>query len=233
MGPWSGFTHFKCGYSQSALPTMSPERLALTRVLALALASFGCSKSGVEWAKRRRRGARSTAARHRRPVADGRDACALRASFGAFSGVEGRRTKGATVVDGASGAGGEGDRCRRAARRHSRPRQRPLRRHGPRDPYKTFVHRFFPNARVVADKFHVLRLLIPHINRRRKLITGDRRSAVIRRLLLRSRFALDHGSRFAVDTWLASYPICTRCTRPRRRCTGCIESADATEPPSC
>ena len=28
------------------------------------------------------------------------------------------------------------------------------------DPYKTFAHRFFPNARVVADKFHVLRLLV-------------------------------------------------------------------------
>jgi len=74
------------------------------------------------------------------------------------------------------------------------------------DPYKTFAHRFFPNARVVADKFHVLRLLVPHINRRRKLVTGDRSSALIRRLLLRSRFALDHASRFAVDTWLEQHP---------------------------
>jgi transposase len=74
------------------------------------------------------------------------------------------------------------------------------------DPYKSFAQRFFPNARVVADKFHVLRLLTPHINRRRKLITGDRRSALIRRLLLRSRFALDHASRWAVDKWLEAYP---------------------------
>ncbi len=74
------------------------------------------------------------------------------------------------------------------------------------DPYKTFVHRFFPNARIVADKFHVLRLLVPHINRRRKLITGDRRSAAIRRLLLRSRFRLDPASRWAVDRWLADFP---------------------------
>jgi transposase len=73
------------------------------------------------------------------------------------------------------------------------------------DPYKAFAHRFFPNARVVADKFHVLRLLVPHINRRRKLVTGDR-SALIRRLLIRSRFALDHASRFAVDTWLEQHP---------------------------
>ena len=74
------------------------------------------------------------------------------------------------------------------------------------NPYKSFAHRFFPNARVVADKFHVLRLLVPHINRRRKLVTGDRRSAAIRRFLLRSRFSLDHASRFAVDTWLEQHP---------------------------
>jgi len=74
------------------------------------------------------------------------------------------------------------------------------------DPYKTFALRFFPNARVVADKFHVLRLLTPHINRRRRLITGDRRSAIIRRLLLRSRWRLDHASRWALDRWLDGFP---------------------------
>lgn len=74
------------------------------------------------------------------------------------------------------------------------------------DPFKTFARGFFPNAQVVADKFHVLRLLIPHINRRRKLVTGDRRSAAIRRLLLRSRFALDHVGRWAVDRWLELHP---------------------------
>ena len=74
------------------------------------------------------------------------------------------------------------------------------------DPYKSFALRFFPNAQVVADKFHVLRLLTPHINRRRKLVTGDRRSALIRRLLLRSRFTLDHASRWGVDRWLEHQP---------------------------
>jgi len=74
------------------------------------------------------------------------------------------------------------------------------------DPFRNFAQRFFPNARLVADKFLVLRLLTPHINRRRRLITGDRRSAVIRRLLLRSRFRLDHTSRWALDQWLDGYP---------------------------
>jgi transposase len=73
------------------------------------------------------------------------------------------------------------------------------------DPYKSFAQRFFPNARLVADKFHVLRLLSPHINRRRRLIEGDRRSAAIRRLLLRSRFRLEVAERFALDQWLASH----------------------------
>ncbi len=42
--------------------------------------------------------------------------------------------------------------------------------------YRSFVRRFFPNARIVADKFHVLRLLSPAINRHRKAITGDKRT---------------------------------------------------------
>jgi len=74
------------------------------------------------------------------------------------------------------------------------------------DPYKSFAQRFFPNAKVVADKFHVLRLLSPHINRRRRLVVGDKRSAALRRLLLRSRFHLDVASRFALDRWLEGHP---------------------------
>jgi len=74
------------------------------------------------------------------------------------------------------------------------------------DPYRSFAHRFFPNAALVADKFHVLRLLSPHINRRRRMIEGDRRSAALRRLLLRSRFRLDYAERLALDQWLVSHP---------------------------
>jgi transposase len=74
------------------------------------------------------------------------------------------------------------------------------------DPYRTFAQRFFPNAQLVADKFHVLRLLSPHINRRRRLIEGDRRSAALRRLLLRSRFRLNYAERLALDQWLVAHP---------------------------
>jgi len=74
------------------------------------------------------------------------------------------------------------------------------------DPFKRFTQSFFPNAQLVADKFHVLRLLNPAINRYRKAITGDRRSLPIRRLLLRSGHRLHHAERYAVERWLELYP---------------------------
>jgi transposase len=74
------------------------------------------------------------------------------------------------------------------------------------DPFKNFARRFFPNAQLVADKFHVLRLLSPAINSYRKAITGDRRSLPIRRLLLRNGIDLMPAQRWALRTWLARYP---------------------------
>jgi transposase len=74
------------------------------------------------------------------------------------------------------------------------------------DGYKTFAKEFFPNAELVADKFHVLRLLTPHINRRRKGITGDVRSNPVRRLLLINRPRLEWFKRLALDRWLAEHP---------------------------
>ena len=74
------------------------------------------------------------------------------------------------------------------------------------DPYRSFATRFFPNARLVADKFHVLRLLSPAINRHRRLVEGDRRSAALRRLLLRSRYRLEYAERLALDQWLLKHP---------------------------
>jgi len=74
------------------------------------------------------------------------------------------------------------------------------------DPYKKFVSEFFPNAKIVADKFHVIRLLHPAINRRRKEITGDRRNLPVRRLLLRNGFKLDQQRRFLLRCWLKDHP---------------------------
>jgi transposase len=74
------------------------------------------------------------------------------------------------------------------------------------EPFRTFTKGFFPNARIIADKFHVLRLLHPAINRHRKQITGDKRTLPIRRLLLRSGHTLDWATRTALDAWLAPHP---------------------------
>jgi transposase len=74
------------------------------------------------------------------------------------------------------------------------------------DPFKSFAREYFPNAKLVADKFHVLRLLHPAINRRRKEITGDQRTNPIRKLLLRSAYRLDYFERDAISRWLESYP---------------------------
>lgn len=72
--------------------------------------------------------------------------------------------------------------------------------------YRRLVSEMFPNARIVADKFHVVRLLHPAINKRRKAITGDVRSNPIRRLLLCSGKSLDFFQRSAIWQWLEQFP---------------------------
>lgn len=70
------------------------------------------------------------------------------------------------------------------------------------DPFKKFVREFFPNAKLTADKFHVLRLANPMINKARTEITGDQRSNPVRTLLLRNRHRLKYFEKSALDQWL-------------------------------
>jgi transposase len=74
------------------------------------------------------------------------------------------------------------------------------------DSYRSFVTEFFPNAEMIADKFHVLRLLTPAINKARVQITGDKRKSPLRWLLLKPRYKLDYFERGAIDRWLIDYP---------------------------
>ncbi|MCB9085222.1 MAG: ISL3 family transposase [Bdellovibrionaceae bacterium] len=74
------------------------------------------------------------------------------------------------------------------------------------DPFKKFAKEHFPNARIVADKFHVLRILNPAINKRRTSITGDKRSNPVRKLLLRNGFKLEYFERKALWKWLDQNP---------------------------
>ena len=74
------------------------------------------------------------------------------------------------------------------------------------DPFKKFAQEHFPNADIIADKFHVLRLLTPAINRRRKDVTGDVRSNPIRKLLLRNGHRLEYFEKKALWRWLDGAP---------------------------
>src|SRR4051812_11294053 len=70
----------------------------------------------------------------------------------------------------------------------------------------SFVRGFFPGAKIIADKFHVLRLLTGDLNRRRKALAGDRRSNPIGRLLLRNGKDLEFFERAAIYKWLDDKP---------------------------
>jgi transposase len=74
------------------------------------------------------------------------------------------------------------------------------------DPFKNFVQSHFPNAKIIADKFHVLRLITPALLRKRYEITGTRADAKARRLLTCSSHKLDHWERVAIWTYLEQYP---------------------------
>lgn len=71
--------------------------------------------------------------------------------------------------------------------------------------YKSFAKKFFPNAKLVADKFHVLRLFTPHIMRAGKEIHGHRKELRTRRKLLCSRIKLDYFIRQDIDRYLKNH----------------------------
>jgi transposase len=75
------------------------------------------------------------------------------------------------------------------------------------DPFKSFAREFFPQAHIVADKFHVLRLLNPAIIKHHKELVGDRRNYLTGRLLLRNSRYLDYFTRESIWRWLEDYPV--------------------------
>lgn len=74
------------------------------------------------------------------------------------------------------------------------------------DTYRGFAYTHFPNARLVADKFHVLRIFSNILNRHRIDTTGDKRKNPVRKLLLRNRSNLRYFERNALDLWLREHP---------------------------
>lgn len=74
------------------------------------------------------------------------------------------------------------------------------------DTYRGFALAHFPNAKLVADKFHVLRIFSNILNRHRIDTMGDVRRNPVRKLLLRNRHNLKHYERNALDLWLKEHP---------------------------
>ena len=74
------------------------------------------------------------------------------------------------------------------------------------DPFKNYVKQNLPNATLVADKFHVLRLLTPSLLRRRQEISGDRADLRAKKLLLMSAHRLKYSERLAIHRFLERYP---------------------------
>jgi len=72
--------------------------------------------------------------------------------------------------------------------------------------YRSLVKKLFPNATIVGDKFHVLRLLSPAIMKAGKEIFGHRKQLNWRKLLLKSRHKLDCFTRLTLDRHLVPYP---------------------------
>jgi transposase len=71
--------------------------------------------------------------------------------------------------------------------------------------YKKFVREFFPNAQIVADKFHVLRLLTPTMMKLQSQIHGARKELGIKKLLLKNRKRLDYFLRSDIDQYLKNH----------------------------
>lgn len=74
------------------------------------------------------------------------------------------------------------------------------------DSYRNFARDFFPNARLVADKFHVLRLVTPAIHRYLKALGLPREALPLYRVLRRNPLKHSLEWRWRLRTWLADKP---------------------------
>lgn len=83
--------------------------------------------------------------------------------------------------------------------------------------YRALVRKLFPNARIVADKFHVLRLLGPALMKERRLVQGNRNDASMRRLLLRNRTRLEYFQRSDLDHFLKQHPTLNELYRAKEK----------------
>lgn len=72
--------------------------------------------------------------------------------------------------------------------------------------YLSVVRKLFPNAKIIADKFHALRLLTPALMKLRKQINGNKLDLKQRRLLLKNREDLKYSDKKQMDAFLEKHP---------------------------
>lgn len=72
--------------------------------------------------------------------------------------------------------------------------------------YRKFAMTVFSQAKIIADKFHVLRLLNPSLIRERARIHGARQELHLRRKLLMNRPKLEYFERSDLDHYLKNHP---------------------------
>jgi transposase len=88
------------------------------------------------------------------------------------------------------------------------------------DTFKNFILGNFPNAEIVVDKFHVVRLIHPAIGKYRREVTGDVRKNPIRFLLLKNRKKLEKHQKKAVARFCNENPKVGEVYRYKERISG-------------
>jgi transposase len=74
------------------------------------------------------------------------------------------------------------------------------------DSYRRFARSFFPRAQLVADKFHVLRLLTPAIHRALHALKLPKEALPMYRVLRKNPSKLTPSWRWKLRCWLADKP---------------------------
>ncbi|RJO61073.1 MAG: ISL3 family transposase [Dehalococcoidia bacterium] len=81
------------------------------------------------------------------------------------------------------------------------------------NPYRDAVREVFPNARIIIDKYHIVRMASEAMESVRKKLRADLTTKQRRRLkndrftLLKRRHALNDKERLNVDIWSKAYPL--------------------------
>lgn len=74
--------------------------------------------------------------------------------------------------------------------------------------YRSFAKDYFPNAKIIADKFHVVRLPMQTLQKYLKQVKTDTKEHKLRRkLLLKNSFKLDRETRALIYEWLEFHPM--------------------------